>query len=178
MTDKLGDQAYAVLTIIALRGSATAYEIERVLDQLAREFWSVPHTQVYRLCEQLAQSGLLRAKQEATGRRRRVFALTGKGRSTITRWVRAPTPCSLEIRDVAHLKLLASELSTTEDVRNLACAQIAAYRQRLRALDDVEARYGSRPELALRLQSIRMGRAVYEAALAFWAGVAERPPKI
>lgn len=178
MTDKLGDQAYGVLTIIALRGSATAYEIEGALDQLAGEFWSVPHTQVYRLCEQLAQSGLLSAKQEATGRRRRVFALTGKGRNTLTKWVRAPTERSLEVRDVAQLKLMASELSTTEDVRNLAYAQMASYRQRLRALDDIESRYGSRPELVLRLQSIRMGRAAYEAALAFWTEIAERPPNV
>lgn len=178
MAQMLGDPAHAVLTIVALRGSATAYQIEGMLEQLAGEFWSVPHTQVYRLCEQLAQSGLLRAKQEAVGRRRRVFALTGKGRNTITRWVRTPTERSMEIRDVAHLKLMASALSTSEDVRNLARTQIASYRRRLRGLDEIESRHGARPELALQLQSVRMGRAVYQAALAFWTDIAERPPKI
>jgi PadR family transcriptional regulator AphA len=178
MAQTLSEQAYAVLTIVALRGSATAYQIEGMLAQLAGEFWSAPHTQVYRLCEQLARSGLLRARQETAGRRRRVFALTSKGRDTISVWVRTATEQSMEIRDVAHLKLMASELSTTADVRELARAQVASYRRRLHALDEIESRHGARRELALRLQGIRMGRAVYEAALAFWADIAERPPRI
>src|SRR5688500_7139408 len=130
MSDDLTDQAYAVLTVIALRAPVTAYEIERILDQLAGEFWSAPHTQIYRACKRLADAGLVREKQEETGRRRRVFTLTRKGRDTITAWVRDPTDRSLEVRDISQFKLMGSEFSTTADVRRLAEAQVAAYRRR------------------------------------------------
>jgi PadR family transcriptional regulator AphA len=178
MAGELGDQAYAVLTIVALRGSSTAYEIERVLDQLSGEFWSAPHTQVYRECARLTKAGLLREKQERTGRRRRAYTLTKKGREMITAWVRTPTDRSMDIRDVSHLKLLASELSTTDDVRRLAQAQVSGYRRRLRTLDQIQERYASRPEFKLRIQSVAMGRAVYQAALTFWTSIANHPPKI
>ena len=178
MDSDLSDQAYAVLTVIALHRSATAYEIEHTLDQFAGEFWSTPHTQVYRECMRLAAAGLIGEKQEISGRRRRVYTLTKKGRSTISEWVRTPTDRSIEVRDVAQLKLLASEFSSAEDVRRLAEAQIVVYRRRLRVLSKVEEQFGARPELALRLLPVAMGRAVYEAALRFWTAIAKKPPQV
>ena len=90
-------------------------------------------------------------------------------------WVREPTDSSMEIRDVALLKLFAAELSTPEDVRTLAERQVRDYRRRLAILDATEERFADRPELALRLRNVALGRAVYNAALAFWQGVAEDP---
>ncbi len=178
MAEELTDQAYAVLTVIALRAPVTTYEIERTLEQIAAEFWSAPHTQVYRECTRLTDAGLVREKRETNGRRRRVYTLTRKGREVITAWVRTPTDRSLEVRDLSQFKLMASELSTTADIRRLAEAQAAAYRARLDALAAIAARYEGRPELALRFQNIAMGRAVYQAALDFWTGIARKPPKI
>jgi PadR family transcriptional regulator, regulatory protein AphA len=172
---RLSDSAYAVLVLIALRGPSTAYDVKRALARLAGEYWSAPHTQVYRECGRLASAGLLREKVERGGRRRRTYELTAAGREAVAAWVRAPTDASMEIRDVASLKLFAAELSTPADVRALAERQVADYRRRLAMLDDVEARFGDRPELALRMRNVAMGRAVYEAALAFWEGVAADP---
>ena len=177
MTAPVTDSAYVVLTLIALRGPSTAYDVKRGLEYLAQEFWSVPHTQVYRECSRLAEAGLLDERQEGEGRRRRVYSLTEAGREEVTRWVRTPTADSIQVRDIANVKLLASELSTPADVRALAEAQAADYRRRLQLLDDVEQRYADRPELASRMRSIRMGRAVYEAARDFWADVAEHPDR-
>lgn len=174
---EIGDQGYAVLTVLGLLGEASAYDIERFLKRLAGEFWSAPHTQVYRECAQLSEAKLVSEKQERSGRRRRIYALTRKGRDALQTWVRTPTDRSIEIKDIASLKLLASELSTTEDVRALARTQVAEYDRRLALLDAFEARFKD-PALALRMQSIPMGRAVYEAARTFWASIAENPPKI
>ena len=171
----LSDSAHAVLVLIALRGPSTAYDVKRALARLAGEYWSAPHTQIYRECARLAAQGLLREDAEESGRRRRVYDLTPAGRDAVTAWVRAPVESSMEIRDVASLKLLAAELSTAEDVRALAEHQVADYRRRLAILDHVEARFGDRPELALRMRNVAMGRAVYEAALAFWESVAADP---
>jgi PadR family transcriptional regulator, regulatory protein AphA len=171
----LSDSAHAVLVVIALRGPSTAYDVKRALARLAGEYWSAPHTQVYRECSRLAAAGLLDEQTEEGGRRRRVYDLTEAGREAVTAWVREPTGSSMEIRDVASLKLFACELSTAEDVRALAERQVADYRRRLGLLDDAEARFGDRPEVALRMRNVAMGRAVYEAALAFWQGVAADP---
>jgi PadR family transcriptional regulator AphA len=149
----LSDSAHAVLVLIALRGPSTAYDVKRALARLAGEYWSAPHTQVYRECARLSSAG----------------------RDAVVAWVREPTDSSMEIRDVASLKLFAAELSTPDHVRALAERQVAEYRRRLALLDDVEARFGGRPELALRMRNVVMGRAVYEAALAFWEDVAAHP---
>jgi DNA-binding PadR family transcriptional regulator len=171
----LSDSAHAILVVVALRGPSTAYELKRALGYLAGEYWSVPHTQVYRECARLADAGLLREDAEEGGRRRRRYELTAAGRETVTAWVREPVDGSMQIRDVASLKLSAAELSTAEDVRALAERQVADYRRRLAVLDDIEERFGSRPELALRVRNVAMGRGVYEAALAFWEGVVADP---
>jgi PadR family transcriptional regulator AphA len=171
----LSDSAHAVLVLIALRGPSTAYDVKRALARLAGEYWSAPHTQVYRECARLADAGLLHEQVETSGRRRRIYELTATGRDEVTAWVREPTNASMEIRDVASLKLFAAELSTPEDVRALAERQVAVYRHRLGILDEAEARFRDRPELAPRMRSVAMGRAVYNAALAFWQGVAADP---
>jgi DNA-binding PadR family transcriptional regulator len=171
----LTDSAYAILVVVALRGPSTAYELKRALGHLAGESWSVPHTQVYRECARLAEAGLLDEEAETDGRRRRRYELTVAGRDTVTAWVREPVVGSMQIRDVASLKLCAAELSTVEDVRALAERQVADYRGRLAILDGIEERFGGRPELALRVRNVAMGRAVYEAALAFWEGVVADP---
>jgi PadR family transcriptional regulator, regulatory protein AphA len=175
VADRLTDSAHAVLVLIALRGPSTAYDVKRALARLAGEYWSAPHTQVYRECARLAEAGLLDEQPEEGGRRRRVYALTDAGRDAVTAWVRDPAASSMEIRDVASLKLFAAELSTPEDVRALAEGQVADYRRRLAILDEAEARFGDRPEFALRMRNVGMGRAVYEAALAFWENVAADP---
>jgi PadR family transcriptional regulator, regulatory protein AphA len=175
MAPALGDSSQAVLVVIALRGPSTAYDVKRALVRLAGEYWSAPHTQVYRECARLAAAKLLEEEVEQTGRRRRVYELTAAGRDAVTRWVREPTDASMEIRDVASLKLFAAELSTPDDVRALAERQVASYRRRLATLEAIEERFGGRPEIASRLRNVAMGRAVYHAALAFWEGVAEDP---
>lgn len=175
MSASLTDSAYAVLVVIALRGPSTAYDLKRALARLAGEYWAVPHTQVYRECARLAASGMLDEQVEPGGRRRRVYELTAAGRDAVTAWIREPTDSSMEIRDVASLKLSAAELSTPDHVRTLAERQVNVYRRRLAILDELEARYGERPELALRIRNIAMGRAVYAAALTFWQGVADDP---
>jgi PadR family transcriptional regulator AphA len=171
----LSDSAYAVLVLIALRGRSTAYDVKRALARLVGEYWSTPHTQVYRECSRLAAAGLLHEHVEEGGRRRRVYELSPAGHEAVSAWVREPTESSMEIRDVALLKLFAAELSTPEDVRALAERQAADYRRRLEILDATEARFAARPELALRLRNVALGRAVYNAALAFWQEVADDP---
>ena len=49
-----------------------------------------------------------------------MFTLTPAGQQTVTRWVQEPTDASMDIHDVALLKISAIELSTPEAIRALA----------------------------------------------------------
>jgi DNA-binding PadR family transcriptional regulator len=166
---RLSGSSYAVLGMVALRGPSSPYDIKRALGHLAGEFWSVQHTQLYDETSRLAHAGLLDVEQATTGRRRRTYTITAIGRAALREWLAASTPESLDIRDVAQLKLFFSELAAPGDIRRLADEQVAIYRARLDELNRVAAAFGDRPARNL---SIPLGQAVYRAALDFWSEVA------
>jgi len=173
----LADSTYGVLIVIALNEPFSAYDVKRQLEQMGREFWSVPHTQVYRECWRLEAAGLVEAQQDQSGRRRRAYSLTTQGWQHVRDWVRSAEVRSMEIRDVAQHKLVASELSTTDDVRELARRQAAEYDARLARLDHTEEIFARHPDRRLRALNLPLGRAVYTAARDFWRGIEADPPE-
>jgi DNA-binding PadR family transcriptional regulator len=166
--------SYAVLGMIALRGPSTAYDVKRAMAHLTEEFWAVPHAQYYVETERLEQLGLLHSEQEPQGRRRRVYTVTPAGEKALDAWLAEPAFESIQLRDVALLKLFMSERMNPESVQALAQAQLAAYHQRIEVLDRVTERFQDRPDLASRLTTVAFGRAVYEAAINFWTTVREQ----
>jgi DNA-binding PadR family transcriptional regulator len=80
---RLGPGSYALLGLVALRRSASAYDLKRGLGHLAREFWAMPHAQIYGETARLAAAGLLAAEQEEAGRRRRAYRITPAGRAAL-----------------------------------------------------------------------------------------------
>jgi DNA-binding PadR family transcriptional regulator len=172
---RLDDSAFAVLGLIALRGPSTAYELKRALSRITGEFWSVAHVTPYRVTADLESRGLLTAEQERGGRRRRVFSMTEEGRSALNAWLSEPTSETMAIRDPGQLQLLFAELADPAAMAELAHAQIRVYDARLATLDETEARLGGDPVREARLGPLRLGRAVYTAAMSFWTSVAEAP---
>ena len=81
----------------------------------------------------------------------------------------------MTIRDAGQLHLLFAELADPAAIAELAGAQIAVYEARLAALDETEGGLPTTPFGASRLGPLRLGRAVYSAALSFWTSVAEAP---
>jgi DNA-binding MarR family transcriptional regulator len=124
----------------------------------------------------LAAAGLLSVESEEHGRRRLSYRLTDAGQRLLRDWLAEPTAESMEIRDMAELKLFCAELGRPEDVVALARQQVASYRQRLASLDEVERRFADRSDLAVRMAPTRLARRVYEVAVDFWRAIAERPP--
>jgi DNA-binding PadR family transcriptional regulator len=172
---QLDDTSVAVLGLIALRGPSTAYEIKRALSRIAYEYWPLPHVTSYRVTSKLESQGLLVAKQEPGGRRRRVYSLTEEGRGALQTWVSEPTGDTMRVRDPGQLRLLFAELADPAAIGELARAQMREYEARLALLDATEARFAGDPERAQRLGPLRLGRAVYGAALSFWSSVAAAP---
>jgi PadR family transcriptional regulator AphA len=172
---RLDDSAFAVLGLIALRGPSTAYELKRALSRITSEFWSVPHVTPYRVTAELERLGMLTAEQEQAGRRRRVYSLTNEGRSALRTWLSEPTSDTMTIRDPGQLHLLFGELTDPAAIAELARAQVRVYEARLATLDETEAKLVGDAVREARLGPLRLGRAVYSAALSFWSSVAEAP---
>src|ERR1700681_1573985 len=102
---RLTETSYIVLGLIEQIGPATPYDLKRVAQLSTVNFWSVPHTQLYTECARLAEAGLLSERQEQTGRRRRTYTLTSRGRQELERWRSEPSGELEQVRDPATLKL-------------------------------------------------------------------------
>jgi PadR family transcriptional regulator, regulatory protein AphA len=97
-------------------------------------FWSTPHAQVYREPERLAEGGYAAERREASGRRRRFYAITDRGRAALDAW-RAQAPDDLpELRDAGVLKLFFGA-----DPATVAEHQIATHRAKLAEYEALRA---------------------------------------
>lgn len=137
-------------------------------------FWSVPHSQLYAEPVRLVALGLLREEQEASGRRRRSFALTDAGRAELDGWLARPTDEGTELRDLALLKLYFGGQAGPGAVRAVAERAADVHRTRLASY---EALVASPPPTAdLHQVAILALAARYEEeAVAFWSAVAVDP---
>ena len=118
--------SYMVLGLIALGGSATPYSLKQVVSRWLGRIWLVPHSQLYAEPERLAKAGFLTAERETTGRRRKTYTLTDKGRAVFEEWRASVTDELPELRDISTLKIFFGA-----EPGPLAAAQLAAHKQQL-----------------------------------------------
>jgi DNA-binding PadR family transcriptional regulator len=160
-----------VLGLLGQAQPATPYDLKQLAQMSTNHFWSVPHTQLYTECARLAAEGLLDEHREQTGRRRRTYSLTDRGRELLDVWRNEPTEDLYELRDAGTLKLYFGG-----DPGRLAESQLAAHRRRLRIYEEISANLGDGPPgPRLALQS---GIGHEREFIRFWSalsGSAERP---
>jgi DNA-binding PadR family transcriptional regulator len=166
--ERLTPTSYVVLGTIALRGPSTPYDLKRAVGHSIGYFWPFPHAQLYSAPKRLTEAGLLAVTSEDSGRRRQVYDITEAGRDALASWLAEPTNEQMQVRDIAEMKLFFSELARPEDLRALAGQQVAQHRQRIAVYEEMMARFGSRPEFAGRVISLRLGLRIEYAALEFW----------
>lgn len=176
-TVRLGPTSYLVLGMLALRGPSTPYALKRAVARSVGRFWPFPHAQFYAEPARLAAAGLLTESQEQEGRRRRLYAIAEPGRDALRRWLREPAAEPMEIRDLGELKLFFTELVDEADVVALARTQERLYRERIAELRTIEDRFADDPSRARRIAPLRLGMAVYQAAIDFWQEIAANPPE-
>jgi len=104
---RLTSTSYAVLALLAHFGEVTPYDLKRGLERSIENFWPVPHTTAYDEPARLAAGGYLSARQEAGGRRRKLYALTERGRDALRAWAADPATAPPQLRDEALLKIFA-----------------------------------------------------------------------
>lgn len=164
-----------MLGIIALAGPSTPYDLKRFVAGSIGYFWTFPHSQLYTEPGRLAAGGLLIEEREQAGRRRRTFAISDAGRRALQAWLAEPQSRPTEIRDLGLLQLFFGALVDHEDVVELARAQELAHTDRLaeyRAIDQQT----SGPEMSYPRDTLRLGLAFEEAAVAFWRSMAKATP--
>ena len=115
-----------VLGLLELLGEATPYELKRAVRMTVGHFWTFQHAQLYTETERLAKAGLLSETREESGRRRKHYALTAKGRRALERWRTEPAGEVPELRDLGVLKLFLGA-----DPKMLGEAQLPAHQAKL-----------------------------------------------
>jgi PadR family transcriptional regulator AphA len=122
---RLTNISFIVLGLLSWATRATPYDLKQMAASLS-DLWSVQHTQLYGEPARLAKAGYLTEEQEATGRRRKTYELTKKGRQALEEWKAAPTDAFTELRDPGLLKLYFGA-----DPSAVAADQLQLHRRKL-----------------------------------------------
>jgi DNA-binding PadR family transcriptional regulator len=128
----------------------------------------VPHTQIYKECERLAEGGLLTEQREESGRRRRFYKLAPHGRQALEKWRGGTTEELYEARDPALLRLFFGG-----DPAELAAAQIAAHRRKLEELEAIDRAEVDMPR-GMRL-ALEMGISHQKEFMRSWSRLEKEP---
>ena len=173
---RLSATSYLVLGLISYRGPSTPYQLKRAVGHSVGYFWPFPHTQLYEEPERLARVGLLAEEREESGRRRRMYSITAAGKHALQSWLCEPTTSTVELRDLASLKIFFSEYMSTDDLAAMAREQVRLYERNLVEYAEIEARYADRPELGRRMASLDLGIRIAQVTRDFWREIAANPP--
>ena len=110
---------------------ASPYDLKQAAAKGVGQFWSLPHTQLYSECGRLAEVCLLSERREESGRRRRLYRLTKRGKEELDRWRGEPTGELYELRDAGLLKLFFGA-----DPKTLAPRQLETHEAKLREYEE------------------------------------------
>jgi DNA-binding PadR family transcriptional regulator len=130
---QLTPTSYIVLGLLERLRGGTPYDLKRTVASSIGNFWSVPHSQLYAEPERLEGAGYLTSEREQSGRRRKHYKLTERGRQALERWRETPTEdARVEMRDLSLLKLHLGADPATFATHQLQAHQrkLAAYEQR------------------------------------------------
>ncbi len=167
-TTKLTGTSYAVLSLLAVLGEASPYDLKQALTVSIENFWPVPHTSFYAEPERLARAGLLSERQEQSGRRRKTYALTDAGREALAAWARSPQLGPPQLREEATLKVFAGgdPMALFAERRAWHAAKLAELEGYLRGLSQ---EWGDERVRRSLLIGVSYERAVLEAIERFLA---------
>jgi PadR family transcriptional regulator, regulatory protein AphA len=164
---RLTPTSYIVLGLLEMAGEATPYALKQLVAGSVGYFWTLQHAQLYTEPARLAEAGYVREEREESGRRRRLYSITEKGRRALDEWRTATTTELAELREPALLKLFFGA-----DPSALAPAQIAANRERLAEYEAIRDSMPGDVPSGPR-QALEMGIRFERAAIAFWEELAD-----
>ncbi len=179
--ERLTPTAYLILGLLAREGPSTPYALERHVAATLGNFWSFPHTLLYKEPPRLAALGLVTEVREPEGRRRRMLVITTAGLEALSDWLERPARAHTELRDLGLLQLFFMDLAPAGARRRLAQEQLAVHAAQLAAYE-ADARLergpgaggpGLRTVEHWRGATLPMGILYERAAVQFWTSVAD-----
>ena len=159
--------SFIVLGLLSWADKATPYELKQMAAPLS-DLWSVQHTQLYGEPARLAKAGYLTEQQEPTGRRRKTYALTKKGREALAEWLTGPTSAFTELRDLGLLKLYFGA-----DPEAVAAEQAELHRRKLAEYETFVA-HGSPEEAEGPWLALQAGLAHEREWVRYWEKLGRR----
>lgn len=175
MKDKsLGSSAYVVLGLTLQHGEISPYELKQRIANSVGYFWPFSHPQIYAVTARLQDEGLMSHRQEETGRRRRLYKLTRKGRTAFQKWLASPVDSHPELRDLALIKLYFGEHSNSQTIKDMADAQVATHAERLRLYQNIP-KQRSLNEFATK--TLELGIEFEKMSKRYWTKVAKEHDK-
>ncbi len=163
---RLTPTSYIVLGLLEFAGEATPYRMKQLVAGSVGYFWTLQHAQLYTEPERLAAAGYVTETREESGRRRRLYAITDRGRRALDEWRNETTSELAELREPALLKLFFGA-----DPKRLAEAQVAANRARLAEYEAIRDSMPAELPTGPR-QALEMGIRFERAAVEFWEELA------
>ncbi|HZC13514.1 MAG TPA: PadR family transcriptional regulator [Thermoleophilaceae bacterium] len=165
---RLTPTSYIVLGLLSWSGEATPYRLKQLVAGSVGFFWTLQHAQLYTEPERLARGGYVSERREESGRRRRLYRLTDKGREALTAWRAEPTGELSEVRDLALLKLFFGA-----DPATLAAVQLEAHRAELAEYERIRASMPESLPEGPRL-ALEFGMRNARTWIGFWEELADR----
>jgi DNA-binding PadR family transcriptional regulator len=148
-----------VFLAFLLGGAMSAYDIKGLMASSISFFWSAAHSQVYQQAARLLRDGYIGEEAILGRRRRRLLALTPKGREALNAWLRAPSPL-VQAYDQSLVKLFfGSEVDRRDlvdmlvDQRRQHADLLAQYEAILGVLESVD----TTPHPPYQLMTTRLG---------------------
>jgi DNA-binding PadR family transcriptional regulator len=163
---RLTPTSYIVLGLLAWAGESTPYGLKQLVARSVGYFWTLQHAQLYTEPERLAKGGYVTETREEGGRRRKLYAITQRGRDALAAWTSESTSELAELREPGLLKLFFGA-----DPKQLAEVQLAANRARLAEFERIRDEMPDDVPLGPR-QALEMGIRFERAAIAFWEELA------
>jgi DNA-binding PadR family transcriptional regulator len=169
---RLSPTARVILALLKL-SPLTGYDIKRTTDVSTRYFWRASYGQIYPELRALEQDGLVTAREEPRGgRRRRVYALTKKGEQALSEWLRSETDL-FELRDEGLLRLFFGDLVSDGDLLALVRRRRAWYERSRDEFRALATEYQDRLEPPSD-EVLRYGIDLMEWNVSWWAELERR----
>jgi DNA-binding PadR family transcriptional regulator len=164
---RLTPTSYIVLGLLGQGGGdeLTPYDLKALMAVSVDNFWATPHAQVYREVQRLAAAEYLRERREETGRRRRFYAITDRGRAALDAWRAEMPEGTAQLRDPGVLKLFFGG-----DPGAIAAQQIGRHETKRAEYEKLHAEVGAAMAVAQR-RALEVGIAYEQAMIDIWGEV-------
>ncbi|MEL7031182.1 MAG: PadR family transcriptional regulator [Pseudomonadota bacterium] len=178
MSDTLHPSSFIVLGLVDRFGEATSYDLKNWADGSVGYFWNFSRASLYKEPARLVALGLLSERQEKTGRRRRLYAITASGKAALADWLARSNEQATEIRDLGLLKLYFAQSGDQAALETLIQDQISAHTQRLATYRQLEQDLLANPDYRFYAAALAMGLKYEEMSVTYWQTLAEAQLKV